>query len=51
MLHNTKSRQNGTVPDTNGMLEGKEKKHGEERERRTGVPVKKWKDREQKKDG
>jgi hypothetical protein len=35
----------GRVEDTNGMLERKEKEHhGEEGERGTGMPVKKWKD-------
>jgi hypothetical protein len=34
----------GRVQDTNGMLERMKKKHGEEGERETGMPVKKWKD-------
>jgi hypothetical protein len=34
----------GRVEDTNGMLKRKEKEHGEEGERGTGMPVKKWKD-------
>jgi hypothetical protein len=32
------------VPDTDGMLEGKEKKNMEKKERETSMPVKKWKD-------
>jgi hypothetical protein len=42
------------VQDTNGMLERKETEHGEggrDTTRRTGMPVKKWKDCEQKEDG
>jgi hypothetical protein len=43
----------GRVPDTNGMVERKEKEHGEEGQERinrrnttrgTCMPVKKWKD-------
>jgi hypothetical protein len=45
----------GRVPDTNGILERKVKEHGEDGERernttrRTGMPVKMWKDWEQRK--
>jgi hypothetical protein len=34
----------GRVPYTDGMLEGKEKKNTEKKERETSMPVKKWKD-------